>query len=421
MRISISTKVISLVFCVIFFWGLALGYYVVRYQAHILKLEMDERVTVLMNNLSFNSEYPLLIEDKEAIVRLTKGILAQRDIVFCRIEDESKNFFYEEGSKEAGTTSEYATTIVSKTAAEESGEELILGIPRELEKKIGKVYLRASHSGLKEKLTKAKKIIAATIIPSIIITCLMIYLLLRRFVGLPIKQLVKATEKISQGNLNNKVPVETRDEIGVLAVSFNKMTESLLQTTLSKKEMFIGIIESLSNAIDAKSPWTAGHSQRVTRYAIDIGKELGFAEKELKDLELVGLLHDVGKIGTYENILNKPGKLADEELKMIRQHPSKGVEILSPIKHLKDIIPAIKYHHEFYNGTGYPEGIKGEAIPIFAKILSVADTVDAMLSDRPYRKGKSMDEVLAELKRCSGTQFDPKVVEAFLALNRNGK
>lgn len=180
------------------------------------------------------------------------------------------------------------------------------------------------------------------------------------------------------------------------------------------EELFLGTVKSLSSAIDAKSPWTAGHSERVTRYAIQIGKEMGLSEKELKDLELAGLLHDVGKIGTYDVILDKPDKLSNEEQDLIKQHPVKGAEILSPIRQLKEIIPAIRHHQEFYDGTGYPDGLKGEAIPLFARIIGVADTVDAMGADRPYRKGKPMDAITAELNRCSGAQFDPKVVEAFL-------
>lgn len=180
------------------------------------------------------------------------------------------------------------------------------------------------------------------------------------------------------------------------------------------EELFLGTVKSLSSAIDAKSKWTAGHSERVTAYALQIGKEMGVSEKELRDLQLAGLLHDIGKIGTYETILDKPGKLTDEELAIMRQHPAKGAEILSPIKQFKDITPAIRYHQEFYDGTGYPEGLKGEAIPLYARIIGVADTVDALGADRPYRNGKPMDVIIAELKRCSGTQFDPKVVEAFL-------
>ena len=180
------------------------------------------------------------------------------------------------------------------------------------------------------------------------------------------------------------------------------------------EELFLGTVKSLASAIDAKSRWTAGHSERVTRYAINIGKEMGFSKKELQDLEIGGLLHDIGKLGTYEAILDKAGKLTDEEINMIKQHPLKGAEILSPIKQLKNCISAAKYHHEYYNGKGYPEGLKGEEIPLTARIICIADSVDAMGADRPYRKGKPMDEIVAELKRWSGTQFDKKVVEAFL-------
>lgn len=182
------------------------------------------------------------------------------------------------------------------------------------------------------------------------------------------------------------------------------------------KDLFIGTVKTLSKAIDAKSPWTSGHSERVTEIAVGIGAEMGFVKDELKDLELAGLLHDIGKLGTYEHILDKPGRLTEEELKVIRQHPAKGAEILAPIKELKRIVPAIRHHHEYYDGTGYPEGLKGESIPLAARILTVADTVDAMGADRPYRKGKTTDEIMAELKRCSGTQFDPAIVDAYLRI-----
>jgi len=180
------------------------------------------------------------------------------------------------------------------------------------------------------------------------------------------------------------------------------------------EELFIGTVKTLSEAIDAKSPWTRGHSERVTAIALDIGRELGLGDEEIKELELAGLLHDIGKLGTYEYILDKPGKLTEEEQEIMREHPRKGAEILAPIKQLSDICPIIKHHHEYYDGTGYPDGLKGEEIPFMARMLSVADTVDAMGADRPYRKGKPMAEIIAELERCSGTQFDPDVVSAFI-------
>jgi len=187
------------------------------------------------------------------------------------------------------------------------------------------------------------------------------------------------------------------------------------------KDMFLGTITTLSSAIDAKSPWTAGHSKRVTRYALDMGKEMGLHAKDLKDLEMAGLLHDIGKLGTYQSILDKSYKLTEMETKVLRLHTAKGAEILSPIKQMREIIPAIRHHHEFYNGEGYPDGLRGEAIPLMARILGVADSVDAMSADRPYRKGKPMNVIIAELKRCSGTQFDPKVAGVFVKIVEDKK
>ncbi|MFQ5901176.1 MAG: HD domain-containing phosphohydrolase [Thermodesulfobacteriota bacterium] len=186
------------------------------------------------------------------------------------------------------------------------------------------------------------------------------------------------------------------------------------------KGLLLGTIESLASAIDAKSHWTKGHSERVTEYALMIGKEMGLDGDSLNDLRLVGLLHDVGKIGTYGAILDKPAKLMKKEFEMVKEHPRKGAEILTPIKQFKDIIPAIEYHHESYNGRGYPDGLKGKDIPIMARILCVTDAYDSMTSDRPYRKALGREKAIEELKRCAGTQFDPSIVDAFLKILSKG-
>ncbi len=182
------------------------------------------------------------------------------------------------------------------------------------------------------------------------------------------------------------------------------------------EESSMATIKSLSNAIDAKSKWTAGHSEGVARYAQAIGKAMGLGRQELGDLEVAAMLHDIGKIGTYAYILDKQERLTAEEWSLIKEHPNKGVEILSPIKQLSHIIPVIQYHHEFYDGSGYPAGLKGEEIPLMSRILSVADAVDAMSYDRPYRKHMSKEEIVKELGRCAGTQFDPRIVKVFLSV-----
>jgi PAS domain S-box-containing protein/putative nucleotidyltransferase with HDIG domain len=182
------------------------------------------------------------------------------------------------------------------------------------------------------------------------------------------------------------------------------------------EHLLVNTITSLAHTIDAKSPWTKGHSERVTGFAVEIAKEMGLKEKDINHIKLCGILHDIGKIGTYDVVLDKPGKLTDEEFALVKKHPEKGAEILAPIKQLKDIVPGILYHHERYDGKGYPFGIKGDDIPLCASILSVADSFDSMTADRPYRKSPGIEYAIAELKRCSGSQFNPRIVEVFLSV-----
>jgi putative nucleotidyltransferase with HDIG domain len=179
------------------------------------------------------------------------------------------------------------------------------------------------------------------------------------------------------------------------------------------RNLFISTVTSLANAIDAKSPWTKGHSERVMHIAANIAKEMGLDEAMIERVRLGGLLHDIGKIGIIEALLEKPEMLSEDEFPPMRLHPEKGVAILAPIEQLRDVLPGILHHHERYDGTGYPKRLKGKAIPLAARIITVADSFDAMVADRPYKKGFSVTQALAELRKCARSQFDPDVVEHF--------
>lgn len=180
------------------------------------------------------------------------------------------------------------------------------------------------------------------------------------------------------------------------------------------EESYLASIKVLANVLDAKDPYTHGHSERVMEYSVAIAYKLGLNEKDVKNIEFGALLHDIGKVGVDLSILNKPGRLTEEEFDIIKSHPEQGYEIISPVKFLADKFAAIKYHHEKWDGSGYPEGLTGEQIPLDARIVAVADTFDAMTSTRSYRKALDKDVAVEEIKRCSGTQFDPRIVEAFL-------
>jgi putative nucleotidyltransferase with HDIG domain len=201
---------------------------------------------------------------------------------------------------------------------------------------------------------------------------------------------------------------QARQVAGQVAVA---LSNARLVTQL--KQLHWGTLTALAHAIDAKSHWTAGHSGRVTNMAIQIGRELGLTGKEIDILHAGGLLHDIGKIGIPGALLDKPGQLTDEERRQIQEHVLIGVRILKPISGFAEFLPIVQEHHEWFNGKGYPYGIAGEQISLHGRIFAVADVYDALITDRPYRKGMPLERVMAIIQSASGSQFDPKAVEAF--------
>jgi HD-GYP domain-containing protein (c-di-GMP phosphodiesterase class II) len=185
--------------------------------------------------------------------------------------------------------------------------------------------------------------------------------------------------------------------------------------------MFFQTADSLADAIEKRDPYTGGHTQRVTLYSQAIAKYLPLQPLERKWLKITSVLHDIGKIGIEDYILKKPERLSPQEFEVIKCHSEIGAKIVEHIRQLKEIIPGVRYHHEQVNGKGYPDGLMGEDIPSLARIIAVADTYDAMTTDRPYRKAMGKEAAVEELKRCSGTQLDKEVVEAFIQAYQKGE
>jgi putative nucleotidyltransferase with HDIG domain len=190
--------------------------------------------------------------------------------------------------------------------------------------------------------------------------------------------------------------------------------EELNRTYDQLKLRYMDTIEALRQAVDARDIYTRGHSDRVAYYAMEVGKALDLSSEELETLRIGGIFHDIGKIGTADDILLKYDKLSDAELKEIQKHPLKGARILSAVSMFKDVVPVVKCHHERIDGTGYPEGLSGESIPLLARIISVADAFDAMMSDRIYRSRLNIDQARQQLLNGAGTQFDAYIVSVFI-------
>jgi len=199
-------------------------------------------------------------------------------------------------------------------------------------------------------------------------------------------------------------------------VELGEALRELHAAKLEVENAYLSAIQSLAVALEAKDRYTAGHSQRVSRFAMMVARGLDFAAADIRLVGQSGLLHDIGKIGMDDKVLNKPGKLTREEFDLIKQHPVIGAQILAPVGSLASHLPGIRHHHEAMDGSGYPDGLKGEGIPLTARIVCLADSFDAMTSTRPYRSGKTLEEAVEEMRRCSGTQFDSRCVDAFIAI-----
>lgn len=198
-----------------------------------------------------------------------------------------------------------------------------------------------------------------------------------------------------------------------VAIENARLFEEVSRKTEEIRRAHFDAISALAEALESKDAYTRGHGDRSVEYAVSVAKKIGLPEARMEYLKYAAILHDIGKIGIPDHILNKPTKLTAEEYEIMKSHPEKGAEILRQIAYLQPVVPLVLYHQEEYDGTGYPSGLSGEAIPLEARIVAVIDAYDAMTSDRIYRKALEKEQAVAELKRCSGTQFDPKVVEAF--------
>jgi HD-GYP domain-containing protein (c-di-GMP phosphodiesterase class II) len=210
----------------------------------------------------------------------------------------------------------------------------------------------------------------------------------------------------------------TEKDLELLTLVANQASVAIQNSQLysSLKQSYLDSIKTLVSAIEAKDPYTSGHSERVRKYALKIAKKLRLSPKQIEELDYAGYLHDIGKIGISDSLLTKPSPLTKEEYEVVKEHPRIGHNILMHARHLAGACEIIRFEHERYDGTGYPNGLKKNEIPIGAKIIAVADAYDAMTTDRPYRRALSKNEAIRRIKECSGTQFDPKVVKAFLEI-----
>jgi HD-GYP domain-containing protein (c-di-GMP phosphodiesterase class II) len=244
----------------------------------------------------------------------------------------------------------------------------------------------------------------------------------------PLSVLTESSRAIAKGDFSQRVHLMSRTEIGELAQTFNTMSEELehfvedlKRAAEENRALFMGSIQMLAGAVDEKDPYTRGHSDRVTRYSLLIAKELGLPASFMETLQISAQLHDVGKIGIEDHILKKPGALTEEEFEVMKTHTTKGANILRPVPQLAEMLPGIELHHEALDGRGYPYGLKGEQIPLLARVIAVADTFDALTTNRPYQQAHTPEQALEIIRSIAGKRLDPKAVDALMAVYERGE
>ncbi len=282
---------------------------------------------------------------------------------------------------------------------------------------------REAYSNVYEMQSKANLLAVAMILLSGFVGIL----LARRITG-PLESLTESSRAIAKGDFSQRVKLKSRTEIGELASTFNVMSEDLERLVADLKlaaeknrQLFLNSIQMLAGAVDEKDPYTRGHSDRVTKYSVMIAKEMSLPTEEVEKIRIAAQLHDVGKIGIEDRILKKPGALTPEEYEIMKSHTVRGANILRPVEQLREMIPGIELHHESMDGKGYPYGLKANEIPLTARIIAVADTFDAMTTNRPYQAAHEPEYAVKIINTLGRNRLDPKVVEALTKIFERGE
>ena len=356
-----------------------------------------------------------------------------------------------EGRLVAAASSEYITgqdmtnLEIVRNFVEQGSQAQIVAATREFDLKLGKKSVKMlgtlspalnldwavvaqkprdeAYRGVYEMESAARKLAAMAVMVS-----LAVGFFAARWISNPLVVLTASSRAIARGDFTQRVHVSSRTEIGELADTFNHMTEELQHFVLDLKraaaenrELFLNSIQMLAGAVDEKDPYTRGHSDRVTKYSVMIATELGLSEESIEVVRVAAQLHDVGKIGIEDRILKKPGALTNEEFAIMKMHTTKGANILRSVSQLKEMIPGIELHHESLDGRGYPHGLKDEQIPLLPRIIAVADTFDALTTNRPYQQAHDPQETLRIIRSLSGKRLDPNAVTAICAIYDRGE
>lgn len=428
-RLKLTLFLLPLVFLLVILIAAA----VTKITDDAIRNDLLQRGVAVSRVVALSSGYSILSGDRLAMDRLaaeTKN--STGDIEYVSIRDTENVILAHNLIDERGKA--YTAPRTGKTLGtflETQAHEVALGGKELIEfstpiffsgKRVGTVSLAISRDSVlaAQKRIRESIAVAAAVFLGI---ALLGTLVIASFITTPVKRLSSGVNELSSGDHFTPIPIRARDELGELTRNFNRMAETILsqKNRLSRyakdlEESYIATVRVLAASIDARDPYTLGHSTRVASLACELGRRLGFSLEENEHLEKACLFHDVGKIRTPDDILLKDQRLTPPEVEVMRRHPDEGADILRMAPSLHRYIPVVRYHHEWYNGKGYPEGKKNAEIPVHAQIISIADAFDAMITSRPYRRALTTKQAIGEITRFRGTQFSPKLTDAFVRM-----
>lgn len=393
--------------------------------------ELVKRGSALATSAATPAGYSLLAEDILGLDHLVSKIEeTQTDILYVAIIDPQGRLRAHSRLKEMG---EIVPLPAGKLLAQQldvnvrsghyEGQEIFeFDTPIRFQgRQLGTVQLGIAVTSLTDtkQLARRKIVVVASIF---LFAGTIATFFLTRIVTQPVARLREGVARLQRGQYDGPIAATAHDELGDLTRNFNAMAtelaaqkKSLDHYVVTLNESYLATVKILGASIDARDQYTLGHSQRVAQLSLLLGRKLDLDQAALKDLEIACFLHDVGKIKVPDRIIMKHGALNDEERALMSQHPQHGADILGLAASLQKFIPAALFHHERFDGQGYPKGLRGDEIPLFAAIVAISDSYDAMTSSRPYHDGLSETEALAEIQRCRGTQFSPRLVDLFIA------
>ncbi len=395
--------------------------------------ELVKRGFSITGSASTAAGYSILSNDRLALDNIAAKIRQyQKDIVYVAMVDEKGVIKAHSDLEQMG---EVFREMESEVIREEPDGSRVKKVKRMgavcyefttpivfADKELGAIYLGIDEKTLLYSQKAARKKIA--LVSGIILTLGVAgVFFLSGFITTPVKRLMDGVMKMKSGFYRGGIKVVSKDELGDLTRNFNEMAnmimdqkERLEHSAKELEDAYVATVRILAAAIDARDEYTFGHSERVARLSVLIAQNLGLSQAEVRDLEMVCLFHDVGKIKTPDRILHKMAPLNNEEYKLMMKHPEDGADILQLANSLQKHVKAVLHHHEWHNGEGYPHGLKDGQIPLFSSIISIADAYDAMTSSRPYRKGMSTEEAVREILKFRGSQFNPEMTDVFVEI-----